>query len=99
MMKNTPEQPPPHISDISTLSLHLPNGVAQTDSSSVDVYTGGVNVQHLDVGEHDHTERLIDLPHGDILRLHTRRCQHLHADMAMKEVLVCLELDAEIIMK
>lgn len=47
----------------------LPNGVSQWHSSPVDVDFCRVNVQHLDVGQHDHAEGLVDLPHGDIILL------------------------------
>lgn len=48
---------------------YLPNGVSQWDSSPIDVYFCRVNIQHLDVGQNDHAEGLVDLPHGNVILL------------------------------
>lgn len=46
-----------------------PNGVSQGHGSAVHINFWGVDVQHLDVGQHHHAEGLVDLPHGDVVLL------------------------------
>lgn len=40
--------------------------VAQADGAAVDVDFFWVDVQHLHVGQHHHTERFVDLPQRDV---------------------------------
>lgn len=54
---------------VGDLRRFLPDGMSQGHSPTMDVDLCRVKVQHLDIGQHDHTEGLIDLPHMDIFYL------------------------------
>lgn len=66
----------------------LPNRVSQRHSSSVDVDICRVDVEHFDVGQHDHAEGFVDLPHGDVLLLQASCVQNLQP----QEYIFCIKL-------
>ena len=51
--------------------------MSYANSATVDVDQVRVEVQFLDVCQHDHTEGFVDLPHADVLSRHARLLQHL----------------------
>lgn len=52
--------------------------MSDADSSSMDVDLVHVKVEVFDIGQHYHTEGLVDLPHIYVIFLHTCILQHLY---------------------
>lgn len=68
--------------------------MAERHRSTVDVHFAWVDVQHLNVGQNNHTEGLVYFPHGHVLFLHSGRAEHLHQNKtqsrAQKHVITTL---------
>lgn len=59
------------------MSAHIPNGMSEADRAPMYVDLGGVKVEFLDAGNGDGAERLVDLPHCDVILVDARYLQQL----------------------
>lgn len=57
--------------------IYLPNGMTNTDSTTMDIDFVNVQTQDQIIGQNDHTERLVNLPHVDVFLLNTSVRQYL----------------------
>lgn len=72
-----------HVYKLSgNLFQSLPDRVPERHRPAVDIHFVWVDVQHLNVGQNDHTEGLVYFPHRHVFLLHASRAEHLHQNTA-----------------